>query len=108
MLSAIRCAASEHRFMPRPLVHYPHPLADGQPDARSTLGRPFEDAAGLIDTASGKEHEFDPQPVAAPLLDLVEVAAVGIVGIVGLLVGPVTHVLAPAKMNLKQPTRSGL
>jgi hypothetical protein len=33
--------------MPRPLVQHPHPLADGQPDARPMLDRALEDAARL-------------------------------------------------------------
>jgi hypothetical protein len=48
--------------MPRPLVHYPHPLADCQSDARPMFGRPLEDAAGLIEAAAGIEHEFDRSP----------------------------------------------
>jgi hypothetical protein len=38
---------------------------------------------------------LDPQPVPAPLLDLVEVAAVGIERIVGLLIGPVAKAFSP-------------
>jgi hypothetical protein len=86
-----QAAASEQGFMPRPLVQYPHPLADGQSDMPPMLGRSLEDAARLIEIATGVQHELDPQPVPAPLLNLVEVAAVGVVRVVGLLVGPVTH-----------------
>ena len=43
---------------------------------------------------AGIEHELDPQPVPAPLLDLVEVAAVGKERVVGLPVGPIGRALS--------------
>jgi hypothetical protein len=42
---------------------------------KRVLDCPLEDAAGFVEVAAGVEHEFEPQPVPAPLLDLVEVAA---------------------------------
>jgi hypothetical protein len=41
------------------------------------LDGPLEDATRLVEAVAGIEHPLDPQPVAAPLLDLVEVAPVG-------------------------------
>jgi hypothetical protein len=40
----------------------------------------------LVDVVAGVQHQFNPHPVPAPLLDLVEVAAVGVERTVGLLV----------------------
>lgn len=45
----------------------------------------------LVEVIAGVEQALDPQSAAAPLLDLVEVAAVGIERIIGLLVGPAAH-----------------
>ena len=56
--------------MPRPLVQHPHALADRQPDARPVLDGPLEDAVRLIEIGAGVERRLEPQPVAAPLLDL--------------------------------------
>jgi hypothetical protein len=42
------------------------------------LVRPLEDAARLVEVVAGIEQQHDPQPVPAPLLNLVEVAALGI------------------------------
>ena len=81
--AAIPPAASENRFVPRAFVQHPHPLPHGQPDARPVLAGSLEDAARFFEAVAGVEHELDPQPVAAPLLDLVEVAAVGIGRVVG-------------------------
>ena len=57
--------------MPWPLVQHPHALPDREPDARPVLGRPLEDAARLVEAATGVEHEFEPQSVTAPFLDFV-------------------------------------
>jgi hypothetical protein len=53
------------------------PLPDRQPDARSVLGSALEDEARLVEVVASVEHQLNPQPVPAPLLDFVEVAAVG-------------------------------
>ena len=42
------------------------------------LDRPLKDAARLVEVVARIQHQLDPQPVPAPLLDLVEVAVVGI------------------------------
>ncbi len=42
-----------------------------------------KDVASLVEAIAGVEHKLNPQPVPAPLLDFVEVAAVGIERIVG-------------------------
>ena len=86
--------------MPRAFVQHPHPLPHGQPDARPVLAGSLEDAARFFEAVAGVEHELDPQPVAAPLLDLVEVAAVGIERVVGFLVGPVTHLARASPFRL--------
>jgi DNA-binding transcriptional ArsR family regulator len=44
--------------VPWPLVQHPHALPDR---ARPVLGRPIEDAARLVEAATGVEHEFDAQ-----------------------------------------------
>ena len=59
------------------------------------LDHALEDAARLFEVVAGVEHDLYSQPVAAPLLDLVEVAAVGIRRIVGLFVGEVVHRASP-------------
>jgi hypothetical protein len=81
--------ASEDRLVPRPLVQYPHALADSQSDVRPVFGGWLEDAARLVEAVAGIEHELDSRPVPDPPLDLVEVAAIGVARVVGLLVGPV-------------------
>jgi hypothetical protein len=45
----------------------------------------------FVKVVASIEHKLDPQPVAAPLLDLVEVAAVGIERVVGLLDSPISY-----------------
>ena len=93
--------------MPRPLVHYPHALADHQPDGRPVLGGALEDAARLVKVIVGVEHQLDPQPVFALLLDFVEVAAVGVVQIAGLFVGPVAHKRRLRCTPFRQPRPGG-
>ncbi len=68
--------ASEHRLVPRPLVQHPHALADRQPNARPVLGGAVKDAPRLVEIAAGAQHQLNPQPVAALILDLLEVAVV--------------------------------
>ncbi len=52
---------------------------------------PLEDAARLVEVVTGVKQHHDPQPVAAPLLDFVEVAAISVVRVVGLFVSPIAH-----------------
>src|SRR5690242_21033747 len=92
--------SSQLRLVPRPLVQDPHALPDCQPNARPLLHNLREYALRLVEAAAGIEHELNPQPVAAPLLDLVEIAAVGVEWIVGLLLGPIirTHWVAAGQL----------
>jgi len=60
------------------LIEHACPLPDRQLGARPVLDRPLKDAARLVEVVARIQHQLDPQPVPAPLLDLVEVAAVGI------------------------------
>jgi hypothetical protein len=93
--------------VPWPLVQHPHALPDREPDARPVLGRPLEDAARLVEAATGVEHKFDPQSVTAPFLDLVEVAAVGVVRVVGFFVGAVAHAVVINHLGSKQSRPCG-
>jgi hypothetical protein len=43
----------------------------------------LEDAAHFVEVVAGVQQHHDPQPVAAPLFDFVEVAAVSIVRVIG-------------------------
>ncbi len=52
---------------------------------------PFENAPRLVEVVTGVEQHHNPQPVAAPLFDLVEVAAVSEVWVISFLVGQVRH-----------------
>jgi len=45
----------------------------------------LEDAAHFVEVVAGVQQHRDPQPVAAPLFDFVEVAAVSIVRVIGFL-----------------------
>ena len=51
----------------------------------------LEDAPRFVKVVARVEHQLNPQPVPAPFLDLVEVAAVGIERVVGLLDSPISY-----------------
>ena len=61
------------------------------PDAQPALGGALEYPARVVETIAGVEHQFNPQPVARPLLDLVEVAVVRDQRLVGFFVRPIAH-----------------
>jgi hypothetical protein len=70
------------------------------------LVSPLEDAARLVEVVAGVKHELYPQPVPAPLPDLVEVAAVGIErSSVSSSSGPIVHRLrlTPQSCYLSDP-----